>query len=96
MYFNIHRLRSKTKYIKVRGLILSKSLVFIAIQESKMGGVSDLLSIPYGRIIFCNWRFSLFLGKVDGLLSIFCTSNGSSLFCFVGPGNLVSIFSGGG
>lgn len=72
----------------MRELVISKSLDFITIQETKIGEFSNSFVQSLWGNSFCDLSYSSSLGNSGSLLSIWCSSKGSSLFPFVDPGYL--------
>lgn len=86
--FNIRGLGSRFKHNKVREFIVSKSLEFIMIQETKIGEFYDYFIHALWGNSFCGWSFSPSLRNGGGILSIWCSSKGTSIFSFVGSSYL--------
>jgi hypothetical protein len=71
---------------KVRDLITLESLDFIAIQETKLEGISGSLCCRLWGNSDCDWAFLPAVGNSGGILSLWRKSIGSLIFTFTGEG----------
>lgn len=85
--FNIYGLANRFKHNKVRELIISKFLKFLATLETKAGDFSNSFVYVLWGNYFHDWSFSPSSSNGD-LLSIWCSSKGSSIFSFAGTTNI--------
>jgi nicotinamide riboside transporter PnuC len=83
---NVRGLGGRFKKKKVKEFISTNHLDFVAIQETKLGLVNESLCHFLWGNTFCNWSFVPSVGNSGGILSIWCSSKGKSVFSFVGPG----------
>jgi hypothetical protein len=84
--FNIRGLGSRVKRRKVRDIITSENLDFIALQETKLEGISGSLCCRLWGSNDCDWVFLPAVGNSGGILSLWRKSLGSLVFSFMGEG----------
>jgi exonuclease III len=84
--FNIRGLGSRVKKRKVRELISSEKLDFLALQETKLVGVSDSLCVRLWGSADCAWAALPAVGNSGGVLSLWRKSLGTTVFSFTGEG----------
>jgi hypothetical protein len=84
--FNIRGLGSRVKRRKVRELIASESLDFLALQETKLEGISGSLCCRLWGNAECEWAFLPAVGNSGGILSLWRKALGTLIFTFMGEG----------
>jgi hypothetical protein len=87
--------RGRIKKSKVKEFISSNHLDFIAVQEIKLEVVNEILCHFLWGNPFCEWSFSPTIGNSGGILSIWCSSKGKTVFSFFGPGFIGLCFKWG-
>jgi mannosylglycoprotein endo-beta-mannosidase len=75
--FNIRGLGSRVKRRKVRELIALEKLDFLALQETKLEGVSGSLCSNLWGSVECDWEFVPSEGASGGILSLWRKTLGS-------------------
>jgi hypothetical protein len=72
--------------MKIRELVQSQRVDFLAIQETKMEVVSDAVCRNLWGDDDCQWVFLPSVGSSGGILSIWNKSDSMFIFSFVGEG----------
>jgi hypothetical protein len=84
--FNVRGLGGVLKRRKVKELIRSQKIDFLALQETKMEVISESLCFSLWGSHDCDWVYLPSEGRSGGILSIWSKSNNSCLFSFIGVG----------
>jgi hypothetical protein len=84
--FNVRGLGSRVKRRKTRELIVSEKIDFLALQETKLEGVSGSLCNNLWGSVDCDWDFLPSVGNSGGILSLWRKTLGSKIFSFKGDG----------
>lgn len=82
--FNVRGLGGRIKKRRVREVISSNHLDFVALQETKLEVVFEALVFYLWGNTFCEWSFFPSVGNSGGMLSIWCKFRGKPVFSFVG------------
>jgi hypothetical protein len=77
---------SRVKRRKIRELVHSESLDFLAIQETKMESISDIFVQRLWGSANCDWAYLPAVGNSGGILSIWNKVKASLIFTFIGDG----------
>jgi mannosylglycoprotein endo-beta-mannosidase len=84
--FNARGLGSRVKRRKIRELVRSENIDFLAIQETKMEVVQDALVSNLWGSNDCCWAYLPVVGNSGGILSIWSKVKASLFFTFAGDG----------
>lgn len=84
---NIRGLGGKVKKKKIKGLVNSNKLDFIAIQETKLETIDNRLCEYLWGDTSCDWVFSPSVGRSGGMLCIWNKANLKMLLSFKGRGS---------
>jgi hypothetical protein len=68
--FNVRGLGSRVKKRKVRDLIMTEKLDFLALRETKLEGVSSSLCFRLWGSTECDWAVLPAVGSSGGILSL--------------------------
>jgi exonuclease III len=71
---------------RIRDLIRNNRIDFLAIQETKLEVISETLCFSLWGSDDCDWVYLPADGRSGGILSIWCKSNSSLIFSFIGEG----------
>jgi hypothetical protein len=82
--FNIRGLGSRVKRSKVRSIVCEEKIDFLALQETKLDGVSANLCHRLWGNADCDWAFLPAVGNSGGILSIWKKSLGPVAFSVMG------------
>jgi hypothetical protein len=93
---NIRGLGSRVKRSKIKSFINLEKIDFMAIQETKLAGVSASLCCRLWGNADCDWAVLPAVGNSGGILSIWKKSIGSVVFSFTGEGFVGGLFGFGG
>jgi mannosylglycoprotein endo-beta-mannosidase len=86
--FNIRGMGSRVKRRKVIELISLEKLDFLALQETKLEGISGNLCGRLWGSLDCDWAFLPAVGNSGGILSLWRKSIGPLIFTCQGEGFL--------
>jgi mannosylglycoprotein endo-beta-mannosidase len=84
--FNIRGLGSRVKKRKIRDLIRVENIDFLALQETKLEGISGSLCHSLWGSTECDWVSVPAEGNSGGILSLWRKSLGTMVFSFMGVG----------
>ncbi|WJX18270.1 hypothetical protein P8452_08084 [Trifolium repens] len=84
--YNIRGLGGVMKRRRIREMIRSQKIDFLALQETKLEVVTDSLCYSLWGSCDCNWAYLPSEGRSGGILSIWSKSNNSLIFSFLGDG----------
>jgi exonuclease III len=86
--FNIRGMGSRVKRRKIRDLVLSEKIDFLAVQETKMEVISEKLCHGLWGGDGYDWVFFPAVGNSRGLLSLWDKAKANRFFSFMGEGFL--------
>jgi hypothetical protein len=84
--YNIRGLGGRVKRRRIKQLILTEKVDFMAIQETKLEVISEALCHSLWGGSDCEWAFLPAEGNSGGILSIWRNVNSSLIFTFIGEG----------
>jgi hypothetical protein len=84
--YNIRGLGGRVKKSLIRNLVLKEKVDFLAIQETKLGEVSNSLLYSIWGWEDCSWLLCSSVGNSGGILSIWRKSLASLVFSSIGDG----------
>jgi exonuclease III len=84
--FNLRGLGGVLKRRKIKELIRSEKIDFLALQETKMEEITESFCFSLWGSDDCDWAYQPSTGRSGGILSIWSKSNNSLIFSFKGEG----------